>query len=174
MVMNKGFIVGLAIAFGLGVAACSDDTLDPMVVIDMEPIAAQPWTASGELVDAEQVCPSGDRANVGLAFPDGSPMTMEQMFEMYEQAWANGGSPMDVDRIGWEEFRCTDGSGTFTIREEVDNTSGQSEFRGEVVSGTGAYANMTGSCITVVTENEARTAILSVIATCEFDLGSDG
>lgn len=170
--MTKGFIAVLSVALALGGSACSDDTLDPVVLFDMEPIAAQPWTASGELVDAGQMCPAGDRANVGLQFPDGSPMTIEQFVEQADEAEAAGGSPMDFDRISWEEFRCSDGSGTFTILEEVDSTSGKPELRGEVVSATGAYADMTGSCVTVVTENEARTVILSVIATCEFDMGS--
>jgi len=170
--MTKGFIAALAVAVAFGVAACSDDTLDPVVLFDMEPIAAQPWTASGELVDAGQICPAGDRANVGLQFPDGSPMSFEQFVELVEEAEAAGGSPLDFDRMSWEEYRCSDGSGTFTILEEVDNTSGKPEFRGEVVSATGAYTDMTGTCVTVVTENEARTAILSVIATCEFDMGT--
>lgn len=172
--MTKVFVVGLAIAFGLGISACSDETLDPMVLIDMEPIAAQPWTASGELVDAGQVCPSGDRANVGLFFPDGSPMTFEQFAGLVDEAEAAGGSPLDFERTSLEEFRCSDGSGTFTILEELDTTTGQPELTGEVISGTGSYANITGSCTTVITENEARTAILEIIATCEFDMGSDG
>jgi hypothetical protein len=143
-----------------------------VVIFDMEPAPAQPWTASGELVDAGQMCPSGDRANVGLAFPDGSPMTIDQFLDLVDDAEAAGGSPMDFDRTSWDEHRCSDGSGTFTIREEGDNTSGQPELRGEVVSGTGSYANMTGPCVTVVTENETRTEVVEVIATCEFDMGS--
>jgi hypothetical protein len=170
--MTKGLIAAMAVAMALGVAACSDDTLDPVVLFDMEPVAAQPWNASGELVDAGQMCPAGDRASTGLAFPDGSPMSWEQFAELADEAEAAGGSPMDFDRTSWEEYRCSDGSGTFTIREEVDNTSGQPELRGEVVGGTGAYTDMTGTCTIVVTENEARTAILSIIATCEFDMGS--
>ncbi len=172
--MTRGFIAALAVAMALGVSACSDDTLDPVVLFDMEPVAAQPWTASGELVDAGQVCSAGDRANVGLEFPDGTPMSFEQFAELADEAEAAGGSPMDFDRVSLEEYRCADGSGTFTIGEEVDNTSGQPELRGEVVGGTGAYTEMTGPCVTVVTENEDRSAILSVIATCEFDMGSSG
>ena len=170
--MTKRFGVALAVAVALGVSACSDDTLNPVVVFDMEPVATQPWTASGELVDGGQMCPAGDRANLGLEFPDGSPMSWEQFAALADEAEATGGSPMDFDRTSWEEYRCADGSGTFTIREVVDNTSGQPELSGEVASGTGAYTDLTGTCVTVVTENEARTAILSVIATCEFDMGS--
>lgn len=172
--MIKATAIGAAavVTIGLGLAACGSDSVDPSVVIEMEPAPAQPWTASGELVDAGKLCPSGDRANVGLAFPDGSPMTMEEMFELYEAAWDAGGSPLDVPRMGWEEYRCSDGSGTFTMREEYVATSAEDGVSGEVVEGTGAYVAMTGSCVIMLTENADRTELMEIVSTCEFEFGS--
>lgn len=171
--MTKATAMGAtaALAIGLGLAACASDSIDPSVVIEMEPAPAQPWTASGELVDAGELCSSGDRANVGLAFPDGSPMTVEQLMELYEAAWEAGGSPLDVPRMGWEEYRCNDGSGTFTMREEVVATSSEDGVSGVVVEGTGAYVDMTGSCVIMLTENEDRPELLDIVSTCEFDMG---
>ncbi len=169
--MTKATVMGATavLVIGLGLAACGSDSVDPTVIIEMEPAPAQPWTASGELVDAGELCPAGDRANVGLAFPDGSPMTVEQLMELYGEAWDAGGSPMDVPRVGWEEYRCGDGSGTFTMREAYTPTTAEDGVSGEVVKGTGAYVDMTGSCVIVLTENADRTDLLEIVSTCEFE-----
>ena len=165
-------VLALWVAAVLGLASCSDDTVDAVVVFDMEPTPGQPWVASGELVDAGRICPSGDRQIVGLSFPDGTPMTIDQLVELYEAAWETGGSPQDVARIGLEEYVCDDGSGTFTVSEAF-NGNPADPGTGEVVSGTGAYGGLTGTCTIVLTENQERTEVLEITGTCEFDMGSN-
>ena len=76
---------------------------------------------------------------------------------------------MDVPRVGWEEYRCGDGSGTFTMREAYTPTTAEDGVSGEVVKGTGAYVDMTGSCVIVLTENADRTDLLEIVSTCEFE-----
>jgi hypothetical protein len=161
----------IAIASVLALAGCSDDALDSTVIFEHEPIMAQPWTASGELVDAGLICPSGDRQNTNLMHPDGSSWTLEDNFAAIKAAENAGGSHWDVPRKGWEEYVCDDGSGTFTLLEEVTEGS-PGQFTGELISGTGAYADLTGSCVVDLTENEDYTEILEMVGTCEFDIGS--
>lgn len=162
----------LGVALALLAASCGDDALDPVVIIDMESTEAQPWTATGELVEAGLICPSGDRENLYLTYPDGSPMPLDEMISLFEEAWAAGGSPEDVARIGTEEYVCNDGSGTFTMTEIVTGDPSD-PMTGQVIRGSGAYVMMTGTCSTEVTETEDRTDIIDLTTTCEFDVGSD-
>ena len=163
----------LTIALGAGclLTSCSDETLDPTVIFDHQPIMAQPWTASGELVDAGLLCPSGDRQNTGLTYPDGTPMSIGESLELIKAAEAAGGSHWDVPRIGWEEYVCDDGSGTFTLLEEVRAES-PGRFFGEITSGTGAYVNMAGDCVIELTKNEDHTEFLEMVGSCDFDMGT--
>jgi hypothetical protein len=158
----------IAIGGLLVLTGCGDGALDSTVIFDHEPIMAQPWTASGDLVDAGLLCRSGDRQNTGLTHPDGTPMTIDESMELIEAAYAAGGSHWDVPRIGWEEYVCDDGSGTFTLLEEV--TEGSRQFDGEIAGGTGAYVNLTGDCVIELTENEDRTEFSEMTGTCEFEL----
>ncbi|MDJ0924124.1 MAG: hypothetical protein QNJ77_06135 [Acidimicrobiia bacterium] len=148
--------------------ACSGAP-DPTVQFDMEIAPFQPWVATGELVDAGEVCPTGTRNNVGLAWPDGSPMTMEE--------WSNQVGPRVDEGMGWreiteefqflswEEYICDDGSGTFTIKEE----SGEGGH-GEVVESTGTYLGMTGDCTNTMEFDDAGEPIAAA-STCNFDMG---
>ncbi len=69
------------------------------------------------------------------------------------------------------EYVCNDGSGTFTLHEMLGEDS-RLRMTGEITSGTGAYASMTGSCVIDYTEDEGGNDITEMIGTCEFDVGS--
>jgi len=131
------------LAVGLMVTACSGGEPDGAVQFELEPIPAQPWIASGDLVEAGQVCEEGSRRNVGLAFPDGSPMTIEEFIALIDEAEASGLSPEDGDFSARTEWTCADGSGTFITLDKAGDGG-----RGQVVGGTGAFAGMTGELTT--------------------------
>jgi hypothetical protein len=171
--MNRTTKAVATIATGavLALVGCGDDALDSTVIFEHEPIMAQPWIASGELVDAGLLCPAGDRQNTGMMHPDGTPWPLEEHFAAVEAAYDNGGSHWDVPRKGWEEYVCDDGSGTFTLLEEATEGS-PGQFTAEITSGTGAYVDMTGSCVIDLTENEDYTEILEMVGTCDFDMGT--
>jgi hypothetical protein len=166
--LSAGLILGIGLA--LLAASCGDDALDPIVVFDLQPIEAQPWTASGELVDAGLVCSSGDRENVFLGYPDGRGMPFEEFMQLVQEAEAAGGTHKDVARIGRTEYVCNDGSGTFTM---ADMTTGDpaADMTSEVTSGIGAYVEMTGTCS--MEEREDETGIIGLTQTCQLYLGSE-
>ncbi|MCP3976981.1 MAG: hypothetical protein GY720_21040 [bacterium] len=167
--LRAGLILGLGVA--LLATACGDDALDPVVVFDLQPIEAQPWTASGELVEAGLLCPNGDRENLFLGYPDGSGMPIEELIQLVDEAMAAGGSHLNVARIGRTEYVCDDGSGTFTFTDEISGNPSD-KMTSEVTSGSGAYVQMTGNCSMEERKDDAGEVIL-LTETCEFDLGSD-
>jgi hypothetical protein len=170
--MTKRQRAGLILGVGLALiaASCGDDAVDPIVVFDLQPIEAQPWTATGELVEAGLLCPSGDRETLSLRYPDGTGMPLEDLFQLVDEAIAAGGSHKDVARIGRTEYVCADGSGTFTMTETMTGDPAD-EMTSEVTSGFGAYPDLTGTCS--MEEREDETGVIGLTQTCEFRLGSD-
>ena len=160
-------IVGAAAA--LLAASCGAGGPDPVVVFDLQPIEAQPWTATGELVEAGLLCSSGDRENLFLGHPDGSAMPIEEFIRLIDEAEAAGGSHQNVARIGRTEYVCADGSGTFTMTERMTGNP-DDEMTSEVTSGSGAYVELTGSCS--MEERVEGTAVVGLTNTCELELGS--
>ena len=166
---RAGLILGLGVA--LLATACGDDALDPVVVFELQPIEAQPWTATGELVEAGLLCPSGDRENVFLGYPDGRGMPFEELVQLVDEAMAAGGTHMDVARIGRTEYVCDDGSGTFTVTDTITGNPAD-KMTAEVTGGSGAYVKMTGSCSMEETKNDAGD-VIGLTDTCEFYIGVD-
>ncbi len=162
-------VAALAIGATLAVAACSDAALDSTVVMDHVVIPAQPWVASGDLVDAGLVCSSGDRHSVAMWHPDGSPMTMMEFAGLADKADRSGLDVWHVRRVTEREYLCDDGTGAFTLRE--DATGPTNRATAEVVGGTGAYAGMTGSCVIDLSLDENRQTV-DMVTTCELDLGT--
>lgn len=172
MDMTKGQRAGLILGLGLALlaTACGDDALDPVVVFDLQPIEAQPWTATGELVEAGLLCSSGDRENVFLGYPDGRGMPIEELIQLVHEAEEAGGTHLDVARVGRTEYVCDDGSGTFTVTDEITGNPSDRETS-EVTSGSGAYVKMTGNCSMEEHKDEAG-EVIGLTETCEFDLGT--
>ncbi|MDJ0664455.1 MAG: hypothetical protein QNJ75_07830 [Acidimicrobiia bacterium] len=160
----------IAVGLALLVGSCGNDALDPVVVFDLQPIEAQPWTATGELVDAGLLCSSGDREFLFVGYPDGSPMPVEEMMKLIDDAIEAGGSHENVARIGRMEYVCDDGSGTFTMTERMTGDPAD-EITSEVTRGSGAYLMMSGTC--TQEEHTEGTEVVRLTNTCEFDLGSE-
>jgi hypothetical protein len=120
-------------------AGCSGSSND--ITLTLEPVPAQPWSAVGDLVDAGDLCPDGRRRLVGMLDRSGETLEPMVFFErLFEAADASSsGKAVDPDILSEMEWTCTDGSGSFTLRE----TFGEGEWT--VVGGTGAYAGLTGS-----------------------------
>jgi hypothetical protein len=122
--------------------SCSGGAPDASVEFDIEPLPGQPWTASGDLVDAGLLCPEGSRRHVALLDSDGTPLPADVFFrrvgEAFEQS-AEAGGRFETDLLNEQEWTCADGSGSFTLLETIGESG---EWR--VVSGLGAYAGMTG------------------------------
>ena len=129
-------LLALSLLLSAMPAACSEAEPDPTIEFVLELVPRQPWNATGELVDAGLFCPAGSRYNIGFAFPDGSPMTLEQLGELFDAEEA-GGDPADFR--GEMEYTCSDGSGSFTQIEDHGDGGNW-----ETIGGTGAYAGMTG------------------------------
>jgi hypothetical protein len=129
-------LLALSLLLSAMPAACSEAEPDPTIEFAFELVPRQPWNATGELVDAGVFCPAGSRYNIGLAFPDGSPMTHEQPGELFDAQEA-GGDPAEFRAE--MEYTCSDGSGSFTQLEEHGDGG-----IWEVIDGTGACAGMTG------------------------------
>lgn len=131
-----GSWLALCLAIAVMLGGCAGEP-DGAIRFDMEPIPGQPWTADGELVDADMFCPEGSRRWVGVFHPDGTPMTWEEFGSLMEAADPADGEP-DFFK-GGQEYTCADGSGSFTMLEGMDVAAGW-----QVKDGTGAYAGMTG------------------------------
>lgn len=163
----RPFLVSIGIALVL--ISCSESSLSPTVVLEHEVMPAQPWVATGDLVDAGQMCASGDRHRLRQWHPNGSPMTDEEFVQLIDEAAAAGLDIWHVRRVVEREHLCDDGSGAFTMREDATGPAKQAKT--EVVGGTGAYAAMTGTCVMDLTE-DASNQIVGMVTTCEFDMGS--
>lgn len=125
----------------LAVAGCSGGDPDTSIQFDGEFRPSQPWTATGELVDAGAMCPGGFRRLVGWFDADGMPLSADDFFTLVDEAAtiAETGGRFETDLLNEQEWICADGSGSFTMMETIAETG---EWR--VVRGTGAYAAMTG------------------------------
>ena len=161
---NWALVVTLGLALAL--SACSKTALDPTVVFEHQLIPAQPWVAAGEMVDAGKVCPSGDRQGIGFTLPDGTEVTVEEMHYMIMAAYEADPTNWEVPRIGWTEYVCYDGSGAFTITE--DFTESLDPPPSAVMRGTGAYADMTGTCRIEFVEGE-KPEDEELATICEFE-----
>jgi len=163
-------LIALTLAISGVAIGCSNVTPapDPAIEIVMEPIPKQPWAASGELVDIGQFCAAGSRAEVGLFFPDGTPMMLADFMQGIDEVKANGGTWEDFEFIALEEYTCDDGSGSFTMREESGDGG-----RWEVVSGTGAYLGMIGEGTHAIVTDLETAEPLSLRAIGTFRMGPD-
>lgn len=159
----------LVLGIALALASCSEPLPDPTVMLELKVIPAQPWVATGDLVDGGQMCPSGDRHRVRHWHPDGSPMTDVAFVQLIDEANDAGLDVWHVRRVTEREHLCNDGSGAFTVLE--DATGPVEQATAEVVGGTGAYTDMTGSCVLELTEDENR-QVVEMVTICEFDMGS--
>ena len=122
-------------------AACSSS--EPMAVefaMSMNPDAESPG-ASGPAVDEGIVCAEGDFERIRMEH-DGVPVSDEEGMAMWEEAMESGSA---IEMVLYEEYNCSDGSGSLSF--VVDNvvTPSQLDFEGKNDAGTWEIRGGTGS-----------------------------
>lgn len=136
----------LVLVTAAALAACSRTGPEGAIRFELEPVPAQPWVASGELVDAGAVCPEGSRRNAGLFAPDGTPITFAEFAELADAA----GIPWEEMEVrSRQEWTCADGSGTITMMEVrppsfIAGSGSGLAMTWRVEGGIGAYAGAGG------------------------------
>ena len=86
------------------------------------PTGTSVWTATGEAIDTDLLCPTATGTLDGFEDESGTARTPEQVGALHE-----AGEPFTS--VSVESMTCDDGSGTFTLRfiNEVDPAIGDAE-----------------------------------------------
>jgi hypothetical protein len=99
------------------------------------------FTVTGEAVDEGIVCPAGNVWFVDNETPDGDPLTHEQI-----AAQVDAGEIFPIVNV--HDYECTDGSGVIDLKTTINFDPAIMDMDSatwSVDSGTGAFANLTGS-----------------------------
>lgn len=107
-------VLALALFTAAAITSCGSGEPDGSIQIHLEPIPAQPWIATGELVDSDVFCREGSRRLVGFELRDGTKLTFEEFRDL----------PNDDDVLGRQRWICANGSATFTTLEPMNAESG--------------------------------------------------
>lgn len=127
----------LALAIGCAAcAACGAHDNTGTIRLEVNLLAGQAWIATGEVVNAGTMCPAGSRRWVGYLDADGTPLSIAEARARMQAAFESGG-PAAVDYRIVVEWACSDGSGSFTTREEPHDGGSW-----EILHGTGAYGSL--------------------------------
>lgn len=153
-----GLVVALFVVAAPLVGCSSDDSMAVEFTIAhpnyaySQPVPP-PFSASGAAVDESVVCESGTRQIDRHESAEGEISTPEEWEEWEE--WESLREAARADKGGIvlysvEEWVCDDGSGTFTtkLHNQADFAKPESEQdlpTWEIESGTGDYANLSGS-----------------------------
>lgn len=155
-----GWRYGLVAVAAIALLASCSSSSEPMageIVAPMEPAAAVAVT--GLAVDEGLVCSDGTVTRLRMEDAEGAIVADEAGGALWEQAMASGAT---LEMVLYEEFNCSDGSGSFVI--VVDNVVQPSalDFEGlndagtwAIDGGTGSYEALTGEGDYVVDFGEA-------------------
>lgn len=120
-----------------GAIGCGGEPVDRSVVLRVDLERAQRWSATGDLVDRDELCRAGTRHVLDAIDPDsGRRLSAREEVALLAAAIAG---PIDVPVVWTVEHTCSDGSGSFVTRENW----GADEW--SVESGTGAYRQLQGA-----------------------------
>lgn len=157
---NSVLPMALAFVFLAGLCGgCSDAFWDPggieFHLVGPEEVAQpQPqevisFIATGVPVDDEVVCEGGVVTVDHLESADGATITPDDWAARFDTARADAGT---VEVYLFQEFECADGSGSFSMKAHTTFDFSEFEFEGEqdvgrweIESGTGQYADLSGS-----------------------------
>jgi hypothetical protein len=140
-------------------AGCSDSFWDPGGIefhLDGPQEVTQPrsdevitFIASGAPVDDGDMCEGGVVVVDRLESDDGVAVTLDDWAASFSAAQAEGGT---IEVYSFQEFECSDGSGTFSMKVRTTFDFADFEFEGEqdvgrweIESGTGEYTDLGGS-----------------------------
>ena len=133
----------------IGVLASCSSSSDPMAVEIVAPMdPATPVVVTGVAVDDGLVCSEGTITRLRMEDTGGATISDEQGQVQWEEAMESGAT---LEMVFYEEFNCSDGSGSFVIL--VDNVVQPSALDLEgsngagswtIDGGTGSYESLTG------------------------------
>lgn len=136
-----------AAVFAVVLTACSSSS-EPMAVEFVVPLSLGSGQVTGQATDEGMICTEGTLTRLKMENSNGELITEEEGMRLWDEA---AGSGATLEMILYEEFNCSDGSGSISLLSSNVVQPSALDFDGandvgtwEIQSGTGKYEGYSG------------------------------